>query len=100
MIKVELKGYDSLREELDILDAAVSSLRGAILEKEMMLPKNQVADNDLNALYDALYIAKKQEDTEKIQVILDEIKNFDVTDEEIVSEIVDREADNFLDSIF
>ena len=87
-------------EELNKLESSLNSLRGEILEKEMMLPNTKVADSDLNALYDALYIAKKEQDEVKIQSILDEINNFDVTDEEVVNEIIDREVNHFLDNIF
>jgi len=100
VIKVKLEGYDSVKEELNKLESSLNSLRGEILEKEMMLPNTKVADSDLNALYDALYIAKKEQDEVKIQSILDEINNFDVTDEEVVNEIIDREVNHFLDNIF
>ena len=100
MIKVKLEGHKELQKELDQIDSGLSALQGQILEKERMLPDTKVADSDLNALYDALYIAKRQQDEVKISSILDEISNFNVPDEEIINAIINREADNFLDSIF
>jgi len=85
------------KEGLCNIADSLSHSKGEILDVGEMLPSTEVADSDSKALYDALYKAKIEEDTEKMRIILEEIGKIENLDNfAIEKELTERAIAEFL----
>jgi len=100
MLKIKFENGKEFQKDIDKMGRTISKAKGEILNQEQLLPNLKVASSNLNALYDALYLAKLEEDTEKMEIIIEEILNIaDVNISEIIEQIADRKVNEFLKDI-
>ena len=100
MIKAKFEKGKEFQDKLKKIGNSLSSAKGQILKIEQMLPKTEVADSDLKALYDALYKAKLEKDVNKMQIILEEIEKIvEINILEVQRELGDREIKGFIDNL-
>jgi len=100
MIKIDFKNGKNFQKKLEKSSSSLSKAKGEILESQEMLPKTEVADSSLKALYDALYKAKLENDMGKMQIILEEIEkvsNSSLSD--IKRELASRKINEFVKSL-
>jgi len=100
MIEISFKNGKEFQNKLEKLGNSLSKAKGEILETQDMLPKTEVADSDLKALYDALYKAKLEEDTGKMQIILEEIEKISEVNETVIKkELAKRAIEGFIKTL-
>ncbi|MBT6045723.1 MAG: hypothetical protein HOG49_02775 [Candidatus Scalindua sp.] len=92
MIKVSFENGKEFQKKLERIGSSLSRAKGEILKAQEMLPKTEVADSDLKALYDALYKAKLENDIGKMQVILEEIEKISEVTKTVVEEELGKRA--------
>jgi len=97
VIKSKFENGKEFKEGLDRTISSMAQSKGNIVDVGEMLPKTEVADSDLKALYDALYKAKLEEDTDKMGIILEEIEKIEEIDYSVIErELTERAIAEFL----
>jgi hypothetical protein len=100
MTKISFENGKEFQDNLKKLADSLDGVKGEILDTQEMLPKTEVADSDLKALYDALYRAKLEGDMGKMQIILEEIEKVsEVNETAVKEELAKRVISNFIENM-
>ena len=92
MTKISFENGKEFQDNLKKLADSLDGVKGEMLDTQEKLPKTEVADSDLKALYDALYKAKLENDIGKMQVILEEIEKISEVTKTVVEEELGKRA--------
>ena len=92
-----VEGLDKIEDLTKALEKA-----GNNFKQEMFLPKVKVAENELKALFDALYRAKEEKDQSEIKKIIEEINALTKDGQKVdfEKEMTQRYAKQYLENIF